>query len=143
VTVQPSVITTGRPSEPKDAGAAVPVDSVGSATALMDALTDECSRKIVSSTVSVGRTVEEICSDQRIPVSTCYRKVKQLVSQGVLTVERKVATGKGKGHAVYRSVFSSLRVEMKDGEVSVYVLANPVVAERLGHQGQVTRLKEG
>lgn len=117
---------------PEGERAGVLVDSMEPASALMDALTDDFSRKIVGSTVSVGRTVEEICAEQGIPVSTCYRKVKQLVSEGVLMVERRAATGKGKGHAVYRSVFSSLRVEMKDGEVTIHVTANPNIAEKLG-----------
>lgn len=106
------------------------VTGVESASALLDALTDEFSRRIVGSTVSLGKSIEEIASEQLIPVSTCYRKVKQLVNQGVMLVERKAAPGGGKGHAVYRSTFSGLRVEMRDGDVFVHVTVNPNFADR-------------
>jgi hypothetical protein len=134
MTVALTVITMVKQSGPEGGHRANPVEGIEPASALMDALTDEFSRKIVGSTVSVGKTVKEISAEQRIPASTCYRKVKLLVGKGVLLVERRAKRDKGKGHAVYRSVFSSLRVEMKDGEVTIQVTVNPDIAGKLDRQ---------
>ncbi|MDA4135201.1 MAG: winged helix-turn-helix domain-containing protein [Thaumarchaeota archaeon] len=119
----PNAIATLGPSETKTVSASV--ESVG---ALLDVLTDGYSRKIVSSTVLEGRTVDEICSAQQIPVSTCYRKVRRLVDQGLLVAERS-ATTRGKRNVAYRSAFSCVRVEMKDGQVFVHLTVNPGVAK--------------
>ena len=130
----PNAIAALRPSEAKAVSAGA--ESVG---ALLDVLTDEYSRKIVSSTVLLGRTVEEICSERVIPVSTCYRKVRRLVDLGLL-----VAEGRGKGgrkrNLAYRSAFSRVRVEMRDGEVFVHLTANPGVPEGVNPRAQATPL---
>jgi hypothetical protein len=122
MTDAPNAIATLSPSEVNSVSSSA--EAVG---ALLDLLTDECSRKIFSSTVLRGRTVDQICSEQMIPVSSCYRKVRRLVGQGLLVAEMRGREG-GKRNVAYRSAFSCVRIQMKEGEVSVHLTVNSGVA---------------
>jgi hypothetical protein len=131
---EPEAVTTSERSEPKTGGLTTTVISIGSAGAFLDALADRYSRRILSSAISRGRSIEEIRSEQRIPLSSCYRKVKRLVAQGLLVVERIDLTDDGKKRVIYRCAFSHVIVNMKDGEVSADVALNPGIAAKLNHR---------
>ena len=98
---------------------------------LAEALSDEFSRRIMSSSILEGKTVKEICSQENIPESTCYRKLNHLVEEGVMVVERIALIPAGKKHVIYRSAFSSVRVKLVDGVLSAEIAVNPDVADKL------------
>lgn len=75
---------------------------------VMSALADDVSRKIIASVVAKGKTVQEISAEQSIALSTCYRRSRTLVDQGILFVERIVVTGDGKRYALLRSSLKSV-----------------------------------
>lgn len=101
------------------------------AAIIVEALSDEFSRKILSTSVLQGKTVEEICDEQGIPPSSCYRRMRRLVDEGVMVVERMVVASTGRKYAIYRSAFSCLHIRLEDGVVSVYATLNPAVADKL------------
>jgi predicted transcriptional regulator len=102
------------------------------ALVVAEALADPFSRAILASSVSRGKTVEEICYEQGIPQSSCYRRMRRLLAEGVVVVERTMMAPTGRKCAVYRSVFSRMEVSLEGGVVSAYALMNPDVAEKLG-----------
>ncbi len=77
--------------------------------------------------------IEEIAREQGIPVSTCYRKVRTLVEEGLMLVEQNILTREGKKYAVYRTTFDHVIVTMNRGVVTTAVSVNPDVAEKLDH----------
>lgn len=99
--------------------------------AILDAFADTWSTKIIRSTIERAKTVGEIRSEQGLPQSSCYKRIKRLVSQGLMTVEERILTEDGKKSATYRSAFSYVSVRMVDGKVDVQVTFNPGVIEKL------------
>lgn len=104
------------------------------ARSVMTALSDDFSRRIISSVVAEGKTVQQISSEQSVPLSTCYRRSRQLVKEGVLYVEKIVLSGEGKRYAVYRS-------SLKRVDVSSNFLSLTVRAEVLDDAAEKLRLK--
>ncbi len=100
------------------------------ARSILTALADEFSRRIVSSTVKEGKTVQEISLEQAVPLSTCYRRTSELSRNGLLMVERIVVTGEGKRFAVYRSSFKCVQISSNLEVMSANARLNPDVAEK-------------
>jgi len=99
-------------------------------------MSDEYSKRILGCSVVKGRTVEEICLEQGIPQSTCYKRVRQLVQAGVMIVERIAASYSGQKYAVYRSVFSRMDVSWENGAMLAYATVNPEVSDKLRYMRQ-------
>ena len=81
--------------------------------AVLRAMSDGFSSKILESVIPQGRSVEDICEVEGIPLSTAYRRVHGLLGDGLLIVERAMVTGTGKKFLIYRAVFSNLKVEFQ------------------------------
>ncbi len=114
-----------------------------SAAALMEAMSDEFSRRILSCSILKGMSVDQICVEQGIPQSTCYKRIGKLVDAGVLVIERTVVPPTGKRCAVYRSAFSHLDVSWKNGALSAHATVNPDVADKLESLWAAKLRKEG
>ena len=97
---------------------------------VVSALSDEYSSRILVSTVTKGKTVQEISLEQAIPLSSCYRKADELVEQGLLVVERVIVTMEGKRYAVYRSTFKGVKTTSDFGATTVSAELNADVAEK-------------
>jgi DNA-binding Lrp family transcriptional regulator len=100
------------------------------AASTMTALADQVSRKIILATGKASRTIAEICEEQGVPPSTCYRRMNELVREGLVLVDRIVVTDGGR-FATYRSCFSAFRVLAGTSEVSVEVTLTPEVADKV------------
>jgi predicted transcriptional regulator len=102
--------------------------------AIMEAMGNECMRKILASTISEAKPVEEIAKENGIPVSTCYRKIKELMNMRLLRIERIVITEEGKKYETFRSAVKDARVSFSGKEISVEVtLVAREPDERLAH----------
>jgi predicted transcriptional regulator len=99
--------------------------------ALIRALADEYSRKILLVTIDRARSVEELSETERIPISTAYRRVNEMKDVGILTVEKTIITDDGKKFELYRSSFRSVRLQLNQGEIVLDVELNEDVATRL------------
>ena len=99
--------------------------------ALLSALGDESSRRILNSAVTSGKTVEEISEEQALPLSTCYRRVRQFVDEGLMLLERTVVTQSGKRFALYRTSFSRATISFDQGVVAVGIIPNAAVLDKL------------
>ena len=89
--------------------------------AMLYAMANEYTRKIISSTISKAKSVEEIASENGIPMSTCYRRIRELLSLRILRVERTIITAEGKKHETFRSVVRDAKVNFTPTELSVEV----------------------
>ncbi|MDA4135405.1 MAG: winged helix-turn-helix domain-containing protein [Thaumarchaeota archaeon] len=101
------------------------------AHSIMEALADRFSAKIMTFATEEARTVEEISSAQGIPLSTCYRRIQELVDEGLVLVERIVITESGKRYATYRSCFRSFRISADRHGVVVEAELNEDVMEKI------------
>ncbi len=123
-------------------GNRVPLDEA-LATHAIRALSDAVSRKILSSSVTSGKTVTEMSAENAIPLSSCHRKTRELLDHGLLVVERIVLTPGGTKYAVYRSSFKRLELSSDFEEASVFVELNGVTVERLRGNRQGVYPREG
>ena len=101
---------------------------------MLEAYSDSFSRAILNSTISMGKSIEEITLENNIPISTTYRRVHYLCKKGLIIVERMIITEGGKKHAIFRSTFQGARFEFQSGGIKIVGTPNegiPDVAFRL------------
>jgi predicted transcriptional regulator len=70
------------------------------------------------------KSVEEISKDSRIPLSTCYEKVTELLGRGMLKRERIIITREGKKHSLYRATIRAVYVEFGPAGLKLATVAN-------------------
>ena len=99
--------------------------------ALLRALADDYSRKILLSTVEKAMSVEELSHTFQIPISTAYRRVNEMRETGVLTIEKTILTDDGKKFELYRSSFKGINLQLEKAEILLDVELNEDVATRL------------
>lgn len=109
------------------------------ANAILQAMSDEVSRKILSSTIAKAKPVEEISAESNIPPSTAYRRVQELSEMGLMLVERVVISENGKRYSLFRSAFRGLLAELESGQLHVEVTLNEDVADRFYRMRQSIR----
>ena len=99
--------------------------------AVLRALLDDQSRLILTSTMLVPKSVVDITREQRIPVTSAYRKVKELKEFGLLRVERIVLTDDGKKYELVRSAIRAANVQFDRGILDVDVTSNVEADEKM------------
>lgn len=92
-------------------------------------ISDEYMRRIICSTIVEAKSIEEIKQESGIPISTCYRRVHDLVNLRLLKVESTIITDMGKKFERYRSTISGATVSLLSGELTVDVEVNPKVMD--------------
>jgi DNA-binding Lrp family transcriptional regulator len=94
--------------------------------ALLQAMANGYMRKILLSTVSCARPIEEIARENGIPISTCYRRVRELIALRLLRIEKTIITDTGKKYETFRSLVKDATVSFSNcGELSVNVTMVP------------------
>jgi hypothetical protein len=100
------------------------------ATTLVRALSDQYSRDIISSTIQKAKTVESISSDCQIPISTCYRRIHELVSEKLMIVDRVILTDDGRKYETFKSAFREASITFQSGKLLVEATSNKDAADR-------------
>lgn len=99
--------------------------------ALVQGLADEYSRKILLSAIPVAKSVEDMSKENDIPLSTCYRRVHELLDAQMLLVERIILTPDGKKYELLRSAYRAVSVTFDGGVMKVDATINEDVADKL------------
>ncbi len=94
-------------------------------------LTDEYSRRILLATMNQPKSVTDISRESNISMSTCYRRVTEMVECGALIAQKVVITPEGKKCELYRSAFKGLRMVVDLENVSLEAVVNEDIADRL------------
>lgn len=89
------------------------------------ALSEEYSKRIILSTIAKSMSVEQISREQNIPISTCYRRVRELESAGVVKADN-ITIKDGKKLVSYKTTFKSASISLESGELRVDVTPNRV-----------------
>lgn len=92
--------------------------------AIVEALLDEYSRKILCSTTNQAKSVIDIMREQNIPMTSTYRKVKLLIDNKLIKVERSLLTDDGKRYYLYLSSIKSASILFENGELIVEIIPN-------------------
>jgi cobalamin biosynthesis Co2+ chelatase CbiK len=99
--------------------------------ALTQALSDEYSMKIILSTIPKEKSVEDLSKENDIPLSTCYRRVHEMLDGGLLIVQRIVVTPDGKKYELLRSAFNGFSIKFEGGGMIVEAKVNEDIADKL------------
>jgi hypothetical protein len=84
---------------------------------LLHEIIDEITIKIISSTIDTAKSVFQICYENKIPLSSTYRKIRKLQLDGLMSIEKIETDGKGRRVALYRSKIKSLDFNLKKESV--------------------------
>ena len=107
------------------------INEPGKVQAMLQVLSDSYSRKILLSAIASSKSVEELSRQNDIPLSTCYRRVHELLDDGLLVMDRIVVTPDGKRYEMLRSAYKGFSVVFVDGGVRVDAAINGDVADKL------------
>jgi len=99
--------------------------------AVIRALLDDHSRIILSSTMLVSKSVIDITREGNIPITSAYRKVKELKEYGLLKVDRIILTPEGKKFEMVRSTIRSASVLFDKGTLDVDVTESVEADEKM------------
>jgi GTPase SAR1 family protein len=84
---------------------------------LLQDIIDETTLKIISSTIDTAKNVFQICYDNKIPLSSTYKKIRKLQHDDLVSIEKIEIDGKGRRVAFYRSKIKSLDFNLKKESV--------------------------
>lgn len=86
---------------------------------ILAALADEEMTKILDSVMYHSKSIADITRENNIAHTTCYRKTKWLINEGLVRVDKIVITPEGKKFSLYYSVFKSINVKYESNNVIV------------------------
>ena len=92
--------------------------------AILNALLDDYSRKILNSTIDKAKSITEIIREQDIPMTSTYRRVKLLMDNKLIKVERSMVTEDGKRYYLYLSSIKNASIKYNEGELIVEITPN-------------------
>lgn len=95
------------------------VQSQRAKKALLAALADEEMTKILDSIMYQSKSIADITRENDIAHTTCYRKTKWLINEGLVIVDKIVITPEGKKFSLYRSVFKCINAKYEKNNVIV------------------------
>ena len=91
---------------------------------ILDALSDEYSRKILNYTIEQPRSVVDIVKALAIPMTTAYRRVNALTDQKLLKVTGSIVTDDGKKYFLYQSKLKAIYVVFGLESLNVQIVDN-------------------
>ena len=87
--------------------------------AILAALADEEIIKILDSAMYQSKPVNDIIKENNIPHTTAYRKIKWLLDEGLLVIEKIEITPEGKKSSLFRSVLKALSIKYEYNNVVI------------------------
>lgn len=106
------------------------VESQRAKKAILAALADEEMTKILDSVMYHSKSIADITRENNIAHTTCYRKTKWLINEGLISVDKIVITPEGKKFSLYFSVFKSINVKYESNNVIVEAEQNFDIVKR-------------
>lgn len=87
-------------------------------------LTDEYNMNILAATSHKARSARELAFMFDIPLASCYRKLRELGTSGLIEQEGSELTSDGKRYKVYRSRIGSVTMVYEKGTLRMKVDMN-------------------
>jgi predicted transcriptional regulator len=103
---------------------AVNADEQKFKNAVLQALADEYSRTILTFIMDEPKSVIEISTECRIPMSTTYRRIHDLEEAGLVQVRGSIVNEDGKRYYLYRSRIKAVRTVFGVDSLEVEVIPN-------------------
>lgn len=89
------------------------VSDIQIALPILQDIIDESALKIISSIIDIEKNVFQICYENRLPLSSTYKKVRKLHNDGLVSVGKIDIDDRGRKVVFYRSKIKSLDFNLK------------------------------
>jgi len=89
---------------------------------ILETYGDREKKLILGAALKKPNPVLDILEDCKIPKSTGYRLVNELVTDGMLTEEGHTTTNDGKKVALYTALFENIKIDITEGQVVIKVM---------------------
>jgi hypothetical protein len=89
---------------------------------ILETYGDREKKMILDAALKKPNPVLEILEDCKIPKSTGYRLINDLVTDGLLTEEGHTTTSDGKKVALYTALFENIKIDITEGHVVIKVM---------------------
>ena len=99
--------------------------------AILAALADEEVIEILDSVMYQSKSVKGIISENNTPYTTAYRKIKWLLNEGLVIIDKIVITAEGKKTDLFHSVLKSISVKYENNNVIVEAEQNFDIARKM------------
>jgi predicted methyltransferase len=80
---------------------------------ILQDIIDESALKIISSIIDIEKNVFQICYENKLPLSSTYKKVRKLHNDGLVSVRKIDIDDRGRKVVFYRSKIKSLDFNLK------------------------------
>ena len=87
--------------------------------AILTALADPEAVSIIDSTMNQSKSVSDIIRETNVPHTTAYRKIKWLVDEKLLVVDKILINDEGKKYSLFHSVFRSIIVKYENNKILI------------------------
>jgi predicted transcriptional regulator len=91
---------------------------------IVKCLADFQSRIILFSIINEGKTAEEIAYSAKLPLSSVYKKLRDLEEMTLVQIERRDISDNGRKFKIYRSRISAANISIKRLEAKIRLLPN-------------------
>jgi len=92
--------------------------------AILKALSDDYSRTIMNYTIEKPKSVVNMVKDCDIPMTTAYRRVRELEEYKILKVTGSIVTDDGKKYFLYQNRLKSIYVVFGLESLDVQIIEN-------------------
>jgi len=97
---------------------------------VLTALADNEMMKILDSAMDQSKSANEILKETNISHTTGFRKIKWLLNEGLIVLDKIVITPDGKKFSLYHSTLKSISVKYEDTNVVVEAEPNFAIAKK-------------
>jgi hypothetical protein len=87
--------------------------------------------RIIDSTMNQTKSVYDIIMETKMPHTTAYRKIKWLVDNKLLVIDRISISEEGKRYSLFHSVFRSINVKYENNKIVIEAEQNIDPVDRL------------
>ena len=103
-------------------------------SSILSALADKEMLKILNLSMYASKSVNDILRDSDISYTTVYRKIKWLLDNELLVVDKIKISPEGKKYTTFRSVLKSVVIRYKQNEIIVEAEKNvDLIGKLAGH----------
>lgn len=99
--------------------------------AILTVLADPEMVRIIDSTMNQTKSVYDIIIETKMPHTTAYRKIKWLVENNLLVIDRISISEEGKRYSLFHSVFRSINVKYENNKIVIEAEQNIDPVNRL------------
>jgi DNA-binding transcriptional ArsR family regulator len=100
-------------------------------SAVLTVLADPEMVRIIDSTMNQTKSVYDIIMETKMPHTTAYRKIKWLVDNKLLVIDRISISEEGKRYSLFHSVFRSINVKYENNTIIIEAEQNIDPVDRL------------